>query len=266
MTDMPVFRVAIFPLILAICAPPAHSEDGGPVCGSRSLENATALAAIDGHSFRLQDGREVRLAGIETPTNGPAKVALERLIAGRPIQLVQADTAVDRYGRTVAYAFISQSGSPHLVQQEMIAEGWAAAGASLGEKGCAAALLAAEESARRARLGLWADPAFQIRPAEDGTGLLARRGRFTLASGKVLSVHESGGTIYVNFGKARSGNLTVTISRRNLRRLAATGIDTEKLAGHQVRVRGWIENRGGPQIEVAHPEQIEIVDPNRPKQ
>jgi hypothetical protein len=51
-----------------------------------------------------------------------------------------------------------------------------------------------------------------------------------------------------------------------------TGVDLKGLAGRRVRVRGWIEARGGnevgagdgswhaPWIEAAHPEQIEITD------
>ena len=36
---------------------------------------------------------------------------------------------------------------------------------------------------------------------------------------------------------------------------AAAGLEPKKLAGRRVRVRGWIEERGGPWIEAARPEQ-----------
>jgi hypothetical protein len=32
------------------------------------------------------------------------------------------------------------------------------------------------------------------------------------------------------------------------------------LAGRHVEVRGWVEERGGPAIEVVRPEQIEILN------
>ena len=38
------------------------------------------------------------------------------------------------------------------------------------------------------------------------------------------------------------------------------GMAPGKLAGRRVEVRGWIEERNGPAIEVARPEQIELVD------
>jgi len=88
---------------------------------------------------------------------------------------------------------------------------------------------------------------------------LARRGQFTVAEGKVLSVRESGGILYINFGRVWSRNLTVTILRRNMRAFAAAGMDPKKLEGVRVRVRGWVEERGGPRIEAVRPEQIEIA-------
>jgi hypothetical protein len=33
-----------------------------------------------------------------------------------------------------------------------------------------------------------------------------------------------------------------------------------QLAGRRVEVRGWVEERNGPAIEVVRPEQIEFVD------
>jgi hypothetical protein len=95
--------------------------------------------------------------------------------------------------------------------------------------------------------------------SDDLAGLLARSGRFTVSEGKVLSVRESGGTIYINFGRMWSRNLTVTILRRNMRSFEAAGMDPKKLEGARVRVRGWVEERSGPRIEAVGPEQIEIA-------
>jgi hypothetical protein len=120
-------------------------------------------------------------------------------------------------------------------------------------------LLAVEAPARQNKGGLWADSAYAIRASDDLPGLLDRRGRFTVAEGKVVSVRESGGTIYVNFGRVWSRNLTVTILGRNRRAFEAAGIDPKKLKGARLRVRGFIEERGGPRIDAARPEQIEIA-------
>jgi hypothetical protein len=90
--------------------------------------------------------------------------------------------------------------------------------------------------------------------------LEAERGRFVLVEGKVLSVRESGATVYMNFGRRWTRDFSVTVLRRQQKAFAAAGVELKKLEGHRVRVRGWIERRGGPIIAAAAPEQIEVVD------
>ena len=67
-------------------------------------------------------------------------------------------------------------------------------------------------------------------------------------------------TIYVNFGRRWSEDFTVTVPKRNERSFTAAGLPLKKLAGQRVRVRGTIEERGGPWIEALAPEQIEIAE------
>ena len=81
-----------------------------------------------------------------------------------------------------------------------------------------------------------------------------------MVEGKVLSVRESGATIYLNFGRRWAQDFTVTILKRNRREFAAAGIDPGRLEGQSIRVRGWIEQRSGPVIEAVVPEQIEFAD------
>lgn len=121
-------------------------------------------------------------------------------------------------------------------------------------------LLAAEREARTARRGLWTDPNFAPLRAENWAGLKSARGHFALVEGKVLSVRESGATIYMNFGRHWTRDFTVTILKRQRGTFAAAGIDPKKLEGRHIRVRGWIEQRSGPVIEAAAPEQIELIE------
>jgi hypothetical protein len=66
---------------------------------------------------------------------------------------------------------------------------------------------------------------------------LAKRGRFTLVEGKVVSVRASGGTIDDNFGQRRSEDFTVTILKRNARQFTATGVafarEAARAGGHR---------------------------------
>jgi endonuclease YncB( thermonuclease family) len=239
------------------------------------LGTGTASAAIDGRTVRLDDGREVRLAGIEVPpmprpgdadprtkAGLSAQAALGNLAAGQTITLKRLGPDADRYGRLVAHAAVAREGEETSLQAAMLAMGHARVAARIENSGCAAQLLASEKAARDGKLGLWADPYYGILPAENSTRLLAERGRFALVEGKVLSVRESGGTIYVNFGRRWIEGFAVTILKRNERLFTAAGIEPKKLEGRQVRVRGWIEERGGARVEAARPEQIEIASSN----
>ena len=221
----------------------------------------------------LEDGREVVLAGVVVPQSGhadksslAAKAALEILVAGREVALLRLGPETDRYGRFLALVAIPSSagsGIERSVQLALLARGQARVAARVGDAACAADLLAAERTARAAGLGLWAEPYYLIKKAENPAEILAQRGQFALVEGKVLSVRESGGTIYVNFGRRWSEDFTVTISKRHERGFIAAGVEPKKLAGQYVRVRGTIEERGGPWIEATRPEQIEIAERDR---
>jgi hypothetical protein len=164
----------------------------------------------------------------------------------------------DRYGRLVAHVFISENNAERWFQADAVRRGLARV-ARVGDPACARALLAEEQAARAGKLGLWAEPVYVMNKAEDHAEVLKQRGRFALVEGTVLSVRESGGTIYVNFGRRWSEDFTVTIAKRNERAFSAAGLEPKTLAGKRVRVRGWIEERGGPWVEAARPEQIEVA-------
>jgi hypothetical protein len=123
-------------------------------------------------------------------------------------------------------------------------------------------LLGREQAARAAKLGLWANSYYQVLDTETPADVLAQRGRFALVEGRVVSVRESGATIYVNFGRRWSEGFAVTVLKRNERNFVAAGLDVKGLAGRRVRVRGWIETRGtgaSPWIAAERPEQIETA-------
>jgi endonuclease YncB( thermonuclease family) len=256
-------------------APMTHAEEaaGAASCGLETFAMGSVVSVSDGRTFLLDDGREIRLAAIEVPqlprpedrktprTAGEAaKTALDKLLVGNKVVLKRLGPASDRYGHLVAHVFVDREGSERWIERDMIAVGQARLGARVGDPACAVALLAAEKPAREAKLGLWGDPYYALRRADKAPELLASQGRFTVVEGKVLSVREVGATIYVNFGRVWSRNLTVTILKRNARAFARAGIEPKGLEGRRIRVRGWIEERGGPRMEATHPEQLEIAD------
>lgn len=225
-------------------------------CKPVSIGTATVSGVRDGRTLLLADGRELRLAAIEA--GGNSRDLLQQLVGGRSIRMEQLGAAPDRYGRLVA--FIYAENTEQSVQQAMVAQGEARVSGRIGNKACADMLLSVEKAARKARLGLWADPNFAPLRPENVTRIGAARGQFALVEGKVLSVRESGATIYLNFGRRWTKDFTVTILKRHRREFAAAGIDPKLLEGRPIRVRGWVEQRNGPVIEADAPEQLELVE------
>lgn len=247
----------------------ARAQNVPSHCGSEAMPAGRVARIIDGRSFVLDDGREIRLASLEVPAAGEAspagqaaRAALATMLAGETVELRGAAAAPDRYGRAIAHAFTTGKQPTRAVAHAMLAGGHARVGAQVADPACAAELLSQERVARIAKIGLWSDPQYAIMPAGNLAGLVAGRGRFTVVEGKVLSVRESGGTIYVNFGRRWSQALTVTISKRQERIFMGAGINPKALESRRLRVRGWVEVRNGPRIEASRPEQIEFVELN----
>ena len=198
-------------------------------CGGDAIARGAAGRIVDGRTFALEVGREVRLAAIEVPPLAPpgeareaeaapggvaAKDALAALLEGADIVLRRADVAADRYGRILAYTATAREGVERSVQADLIAGGFARVGGRIGTRECATELLARERAARKAKLGLWAISYYDLLDADNPADVLAERGRFALVEGKVVSVRESGATIYVNFGRRWTEDFTVTILKR----------------------------------------------------
>ena len=225
-------------------------------CQLTTIGTANVATVRDGRTLLLSDRRELRLAGIEVTDD--SRAALQALVAGHPLRLERLGPERDRYGRLVAFAFIGDAHES--VQRAMLEQGHARVAMRVGDKPCADALLSAERAARTAHRRRWADPNFAPLSAENLARLQAERGRFALVEGKVLSVRESGATIYVNFGWRWIRDFTVTVLLRLQKAFAAAGIEPKTLAGRRIQVRGWIEQRGGPVIAAEAPEQIELLD------
>src|SRR5262249_5826379 len=170
-------------------------------CRFEIAGRGSVRAIIDGRSFIVEDGREIRLAGIEVPLppasgeSGPraeaglaARAALESMLASQSIELRQNGAVADRYRRAPALGYVMRDGVARSVAHEMLARGFARVSAHVGDRPCAEELLAQERAARRAKLGLWSGPYYVIVAAESGAHLAAERGRFTVAEGNVMSV------------------------------------------------------------------------------
>ena len=237
-------------------------------CDFAVIGQGRVTAVIDARTFKLNDGQQVRLAGIELPGTAATAVpqdrtALEKLLLDRDVTLRGPNARPDRYGRLAGLAVAGDASNS--VQGQLLDQGAAVFSGDVADsdnKDCAMELVAHEAAARRARRGIWSDGT-AIKNAERPGDISPWIGRFVVAEGKIASVREAGGTIYVNFGRRWTEGFAVTISRRMIRRFDAWGIALKTLENRTVRVRGFVEQRTGPRIEALGPGQIELLGDNK---
>ncbi|WP_271168736.1 thermonuclease family protein [Hansschlegelia plantiphila] len=232
-------------------------------------ETVAVERAIDGDTVLLDDGREVRLAGVsapktplgrkpeEWPLDAASREALESAAGGQVLELRLASRPTDRYGRLVGFLAPIEGPDHAGMAVALLAQGWLRTTGE--ERDCGATLREAEGQAIARRLGLWSEPYYEVRNAEDGASLSSAAGRFVVAEGRVASVRQAAGRFYVNFGARWRDALSATLSEAALRRLG--GLDALNVkAGARLRVRGVVELRRGPTITVTEPGQIDRID------
>ncbi len=198
----------------------AHAE-----CRMEPAGRATVVRAVDGETLRLDDGREVRLAGVvaprgydagvadaEWPAAEAARKALAAVSEGQTVVLgTTSQVRSDRLGRLIAQVFVlkardtasAAATAPAVasevtdrdaaaqeiwVQGQMLIQGHARAAQQRDVRGCLDELLAHERPARAAARGLWGIAAYRVREAarlRDQAGL---SGRFAIVRGRVAWV------------------------------------------------------------------------------
>lgn len=262
-------------LLLATLATFAAPEQGAadPDCAPVTSARRAVIKVIDGDTLLLDDGSEAALIGALSPTppggggdwqDWPparaARQALETLALGKSVELAFADRQTDRHGRLLAQLFVGDGASRTWLQGALVEAGHARVHASPQTRLCVAALLARETAARQAGRGLWQNAAYAIREAWRTRELMRELQRFQIVEGEVLEVADRRRTVYINFGRHWREDFTVLVERRGRDLFDKAGIDLSQLKGRRIRVRGWLEENGGPLIKVTYPEQIESLD------
>lgn len=242
-------------------------------CSLQDGGRATVARVLDGETVQLDDRREVRLIGALAPRardtdaepgSWPAEqgavAALSSLTIGKRVRLAYGGRRADRYGRALAHLFVDGDGGEIWVQGFMLEHGHARAYGLSESFTCGRELLAHEAEARRRRAGLWAIHAYRPLAAARPGPLMRARGRYALVHGRVRKAATTKSAIYLNFGLDWRSDFTVRVP------VKATGLGKDLatfaggLEGKRILVRGWIERRNGPMIDVLDASQIEILE------
>jgi len=242
---------------------PAHGAPLDPcIAPSERITGHVVRVEVNG-ALILDDGRAAVLEGIRLPKGGADRApqflaaqalnALSGLAVNRVVTLALRDPKEDRYGRLRAQVYVDDT----WVQLALLREGFARAAPAPARGECARTFDAAENSARTARLGLWAAGAYALRTPDTISN--ADLGTFQIVEGRVENASVKGGRAYLNFGTDWKTDFTVTIAPDDMARFRAANIDPRDYAGKTVRVRGFVDRLNGPEIEIGTPAAIAIL-------
>lgn len=228
------------------------------VCAlDRAHETGVVERVFDGDTIRLQDGRSVRLIGINTPeidhrsgmAEPFARQARERLaqLLGRaPVRLRFDEERRDHYGRQLAHVFNADGVN---LTEQLIREGFGffiSLPPNLWHADCYSE---AENFPRLGRLKIWGDARYT---PEAAATLPANSRGFLLVAGRVTAVRKfpAGTAITLD------GWVSLFVQARDERYFP--GLVGEQVTGKRVISRGWVYPRKGrPNMKIRHPSALQ---------
>jgi endonuclease YncB( thermonuclease family) len=263
--------LAIFFTFLSL-APGLFAKETGAsnACVLKGGSHATVSAVSERLELTLADGRVLRIAGVEAAGPTPSDPDLGARgrdwltvwLENRDIFYQGLDARPDRWGRIAAVIFAAPvSGDANLSSagESLVRQGFARVAPDQHKNPCEKRLLEAEKAARAAGLGLWSDPYYNIIAATDAAAFTEHAGSLVLAEGRLSEVRDGSGRTTLFFGLHRRDQLAVTVLQRNVKIFEAAGLHFHDLIGQTLRVRGLLETRFGPEIEVTAPSEVELI-------
>lgn len=228
-----------------------------------AAETAHVRHTLDGDSLVLDDGRQVRLIGVNAPEFGHdgrpeqplARAAQQRLAAlteGRTVTLVFEQERTDRHGRSLAHVRLADG--TH-VEEVLLREGLAWMIAISPNVAELARLQAAEDEARRQNRGVWGRPEYRPAPAER---LTAKDTGFILLSGTVHALERSAHAYHFRL----TARVTLLVPREHWQRhFAAVYGRPQALVGRGIVARGWLtEHNGGLSLRLTHAVMLTLTE------
>jgi endonuclease YncB( thermonuclease family) len=268
-----IIIVAGFCLVASLCSLAGAIEKVASECDAPLAFSATVTRVIDAETVELDSGQVVRLIGSLAPRapinvtaqeawppEMAAETALKHLVLGHDVAIHAHAGGKDRFGRLLAQIYVKDAGEPIWVQGRLVSEGHGRAYGLPGFSSCLEPLIARERVARLEERGLWKLSVYRPRDARKTFELLRLRSTFQIVEGTVDSVANVRGVIYLNFGPDWRTDFTAFLPSAVVSSAFGSADALMALRGRKIRVRGWIRQRNGPQIEVAHRAEIETLN------
>ena len=87
------------------------------------------------------------------------------------------------------------------------------------------------------------------------------RGKYVRVTGTVVSIGRTKSATYINFSNDWQTDFTARVDKKVLAANPEFDRALDGLTSKTVVVRGWIERRNGPMIDIADPSQLEMPGP-----
>jgi len=232
-------------------------------CSPQSIDESVSVNYVyDGDTLQLEDGRKVRLIGIDTPevfskkrhipseikaSGQRARTALQQQLskAKMRVGLDYGQQRFDRYGRTLAHVFTAEGVN---VQAHLIKQGHAIAFTTPPNDRLSNCYQQQENLARQAKRGIWQLAQYQL--LEISQLKKAKQG-FQRLQGKVTQLKKNSKHITLVIG----GILNVRIYKKDWPNFSLHHLNT--LQGKRVRVRGWLHKKKQRyQLNIRHPDAL----------
>ena len=205
-----------------------------------ALARVDVQRVVDGDTVRLEDGRSVRMIGLNAPEIGKkgrpdepfavaARLRLQTLVdasEGR-VGLVPGRERKDHYGRTLAHLYGANGEN---LEAQLLADGLGFQVGVAPNVDLVTCQQAAEDSARQARLGVWRQS-----PVQSAEQL--KQSGFALVSGRVSKIERNRGGIWIELERS----LVLRIAP-GLAHTFDVGL-LNGLQGKVVEARGWVQDR-----------------------
>ncbi len=249
---------------------PAHNPAGVAVFESlKETDKSKVLQIISPQTLQLETGTLVDLSGLHFPDYTPDSVGLysfmgmeilKDLLLNQTVRIYQtpdkSQGRVNRLGHQLAHVVREKDGV--WVQGLLLETGVAQVRTTAQTPQIQAPMLVLEDKARKDKLGLWQKD-FHILSPEDAAGYT---GTFQIVEGRVQSAALKKNRVYLNFGHNWQSDFTVTIAPEHKPLFSRAGINPLEWNGKILRMRGWITDFNGPNMEIDHPEAIDTTGLN----
>ncbi len=223
----------------------ASSAALAPCAAVKAEETAQVKTVYDGDTVQLQDGRKVRLIGIDTPeiysrkraiaedvkARGEAarRALVQRLQqSGQRVLLAYGHERFDRYGRTLAHVYLDDGTNLH---SWLITQGHAIAFTTPPNDRMSPCYRQQEKTAREAGRGIWQMPQYQLKATRQ---LHDRSGGFHRLAGTVTAIRQNRKRLTIKLDR----RVDININKDDLQHFDQYWL--QGLEGKAIVVRGWL--------------------------